>query len=146
MSVPESAISNTYALSLLLLLLLLFLLSLGGWLVCIHLHVNTNSVLHHDEELHVVDLAIAICVHSLKQLLDHLFCEQEVLALQGRTQLILADLSAVIRVEEGEGGSQMALLQVVVTLETRCDELSVVDHAVLVRVDDVHGVEDLNVG
>ena len=67
MSVPESAISNTYALSLLLLLLLLFLLSFGGWPVCIHLHVNTNSVLHHVEELVVVDLAIAICVDTLKQ-------------------------------------------------------------------------------
>ena len=39
----------------------------------------------------------------------------------------------------------MALLQVVVTLEARSDELSIVNHAVLVRVDDVHRVENFNV-
>ena len=72
--------------------------------------------------------------------------EQEIFALQGRAQLFLADLPAVIRVEEGEGSSQVTLLQVVVTLEASSDELSVVDHAVLVGVDDVHGVEDFNVG
>ena len=80
----------------------------------------------------VIDLAVAINVHALKQHLNLLFSEHKVFALQGGTQLFLTDLSAVICVEIGEGSSQMTLLQVVVTLETRCDELSIVDHAVLV--------------
>lgn len=40
----------------------------------------------------------------------------------------------------------MGILQVVVTLQTGCDELRVVNQAVLIGVDDKHGIHNLGLG
>lgn len=50
----------------------------------------------------VVDLAVAIGVHTLEQLHDLFFAEREVVALQAHAQLIGADLSGVVLIEVGE--------------------------------------------
>ena len=91
----------------------------------------------------VVDLTVTIFVNALQQLLDLLLAEREVVALQAHAELIRADLPAIVLIEVGEGRAQVTFLQVVVGLQARGDKLCVVDQAVLVRVDHVHGVEQL---
>lgn len=124
----------------------LLLLSRGscGCLVGVRrLNVDAaEAALHHLDELVVVDLSVAIGVDTVEQLLNLLVVEREVVRLEAQLQLFGADRAAVVLVEVGEGRTQVVLLQVVVTLQARRDELRVVDEAVLVGVDDVHGVED----
>lgn len=95
-------------------------------------YFEPDSALHHIYELVVVDLTVTIGVNSLEQLLDLFLAEREVVALQAHTQLIRAYSSTIVLVEVGKGRTQVALLQIVVGLQTRGNEFSVVDKTVLV--------------
>lgn len=64
--------------------------------------IHAEGALHHINELTVVDLAVTICVNTLKQLLDIFFAEREVIALQAHAELIRTDSAAVVLVEVGE--------------------------------------------
>lgn len=58
-----------------------------------------DGVLHHADELLVVNLAIAIHVDAGEQLPDMLLAEGEVVAGEARAQLSLTDLSTAVLVE-----------------------------------------------
>lgn len=79
----------------------------------------------------------------MDQILNLLFAECELLALQTLAQLFLADGSVAVLIEVGERGAQLGVLQVVVAVQAGGDELRVVDQPVLVRVDDLHRFCDI---
>ena len=93
----------------------------------------------------VIYLTISVGVDAIHKLSDLILTQSEVIACKAGTQLIRTDLSTVILIEVGEGRSKMILLQIVVTMETGRNKFCVVDQAVLVGVDDVHGVEKLDI-
>ena len=102
-----------------------------------------KSVLHHVDELTVVNLAVAIGVHTVEKLNNLLLAQSKVIVGQALTQLRLADRAIVVLIEVGKGRAQMALVQIVVALKASCNELCVIDQAVLVRINHVHGVQHL---
>lgn len=93
---------------------------------------------HHAQELVVVHLPVPVRVHPLQHRVDLLFSHHEVVRLQTLAQLLPGDAARVVFVEVGEGGLEVVLLQVAARLETGRNELSVVDQAILVAVNNLH--------
>lgn len=100
-----------------------------------------KGALHHIDELRVVNLSITIGVDALQQLLDLLFIEGEVVTRKALAQLFCANSSTIILVKVGERRPQVTLLKIVVGLEAGGNELGIVNQAVLVRVNNAHGVK-----
>ena len=68
---------------------------------------NSEVILHHQDELLVVDLSVVVFVHPVQQLSYLLLAQREVLARQALTELVLADGSVVVLVEVRERRAQV---------------------------------------
>lgn len=98
---------------------------------------------HHLQELLVVYESILVLVDLAYQLVHLLVRHRLVLALQAEPQLLRRDGARVVLVEILKGLLDLLLLRVILGVHARCDELRVVDDAVVVRVDDFHGLLDV---
>ena len=79
------------------------------WQTLIYGECSSNSevILHHHDELLVVDLSIVVFVHPVQQLSHLLLAQREVLARKALSELIFADSSVVVFVEVRESRTQV---------------------------------------
>ena len=69
-----------------------------------HYTSHSHSILHHCNELLVVDLSIVIFVDSVEELIDLVLREGEVVTLKARSKFVLADRSVRISADVRIGG------------------------------------------
>lgn len=93
---------------------------------------------HHCEKFLVVHLAVSILINSRQHYIDFFFCHCKVVALQTHAQFLATDRSAAIFIEISKRGLEVVLFEVVGTLQTSSNKLSVVDKSILVAVNDFH--------
>lgn len=98
---------------------------------------------HHFQELLVVYEPVLVLVDLAYELVDLLVGHGLVLALQAEPEFLGADGARVVFVEVLEGLPYLLLLRVVLGVHAGRDELGVVDHAVVVRVDHLHRLLDV---
>lgn len=89
---------------------------------------------HHLEEFLVVDQAILVLVHLTYQFINVVISERLVLVLETGAQLVGVDGARVVLVEILEGLFDLLFLRVVLRVHARCNELSVVDNTIVIRI------------
>jgi hypothetical protein len=98
---------------------------------------------HHAEEFLVVDHAILVLVNLANHVIDFIVRQCLILRLQTHPQFIRTYSAAAVLVEVLEGLLDLKLLRVVLGVHARCNELSVIDDTVVVRIDYLHSFFDV---
>nr|CAB3451612.1 unnamed protein product [Digitaria exilis] len=103
--------------------------------------VADDALLHHGDELAVVDAAVVVLVHLPDDVVDA--DVGHVVVPAGLLELVDGDVAAAVLVEVGEGGEEVLLALELAHVDGGGDELVVVDGAAAVDVGGVHEVADL---
>ena len=98
---------------------------------------------HHFQELFVVYEAVLVLVDLAYQLVDLVVGHGLVFALQAEPEFLGADGARIVFVEILKGLPYLLLLRVVLGVHARRNEFSVVNYAVVVRVDHLHRLLDV---